>query len=246
MKGQRKLVTGPILILVGVLLLLGQSIHWHAFSFFWLLALLAGGVVLLVVYVQGRRHPAFLSAGVLVTLLTLHFFALRWGWVDFNSSWPFFLLAPGLAFLAVAAADRQNKDALAPAITLISIAVICYFFTLGILAWILRFILGILRFLVRYLLPLGLVAWGILQLVERREESYLAADSEEDSVPPAPGVTETVQVEEVEAEVGEMEIEDAVESAEAQVEEVETEPAELEESPSEPAEDGDEEPRGGV
>ncbi len=184
MKTHSKLVTGPILILAGILLLLGQSIHWRAFSFLWLVLLLAAGVVMLVLYIQGRKHPALLSAGVLVTLLSLHFFALRWGWVHFDSSWPFFLLAPGLAFLAVAAADRQNKDALAPAITLISIAVLCYLFTLGILAWILRLIIGILRFLVRYLLPLGLIAWGILLLVERREERQLGASAEE--VPPAP------------------------------------------------------------
>ncbi len=184
MKTHSKLVTGPILILMGVLLLVGQSIHWHAFSFLWLLVLLAAGVVMLVLYGQGRRHPALLSAGVLVTLLSLHFFALRWGWVQFNSSWPFFLLAPGLAFLSVAAADRQNKDALAPAITLISISVICYLFTLGILAWILRVIISVLRVIVRYLLPLGLMAWGVLLLVERRDEREF--EGEIGGVPPAP------------------------------------------------------------
>ncbi len=187
MSGRGKLITGPILIVIGILLLVGHSIRWQAFSVFWLLLLFAAGVALLVVFSRGRREAAVLSGGVLITLLALHFFMLRIGWVGFRASWPFFLLAPGLALLSVAASDRQNKDALGPAITLISISVICYLFTLGILAGIVKLLLGILRFLVRYLLPLGLIAWGILMLVERRAERGSASDElKPEPVPVAP------------------------------------------------------------
>ncbi len=191
MSGRGKLITGPILILIGILLLVGHSIHWHAFSLLWLFLLFAVGVGLLAWFSRGRREAAILSAGVLITLLALHFFMLRIGWVGFKSSWPFFLLSPGLALLSVAASDRQNKDALGPAITLISISIVCYLFTLGILAGFVKLVLSILRFLVRYLLPLGLIAWGGLMLVERRGEKAPPPEFEPEPVPAAP--VETVR-----------------------------------------------------
>jgi hypothetical protein len=195
MSGRGKLITGPILILIGILLLVGHSIRWQAFSLLWLFVLFAVGVGLLAWFSRGRREAAILSAGVLITLLALHFFMLRIGWVGFKSSWPFFLLSPGLALLSVAASDRQNKDALGPAITLISISVVCYLFTLGILAGFVKLVLSILRFLVRYLLPLGLIAWGGLMLVERRGEKAPPPEFAPEPVPAAP--VETVRTSEM-------------------------------------------------
>jgi hypothetical protein len=194
MSGRGKLVTGPILIVIGILLLIGHAIQWNAFSLLWLVLFLAVGLVLLVLYSRGRRQASVLSGGVLVTLLALHFFMLRLGWVNFGASWPFLLLAPGLALLAVAASDRQNKDALGPAITLISIAVICYLFTLGILAGLVRLLLGILRFLVRYLLPLGLIVWGVMMLIERQPEKRGEEEASPATVPPAPGGMDDAEV----------------------------------------------------
>ena len=203
MTGRGKLVAGPTLILMGVLLLVGHSVHWQTFGVLWLILCLAAGVVLLALYVQGRRHPSILAGGVLVTLLALHLMALRLDWVSFERSWPFFLLAPGLALLAVASSDRGNKDALTPAIVLIGIAVFCYLFTLGIFALFLRLLLGLVRFAVKYLLPVMLVGWGVWLLLDRRRGEITM---EGPVVAPAPEVPVKV---EVDIEMEEMPIEEA-------------------------------------
>lgn len=195
MTGRGKLVAGPTLILMGVLLLAGHSVHWQTFGVLWLFLFLAAGLVLLGLYAQGRRHPSILAGGVLVTLLALHLLSLRWGWVSFERTWPFFLLAPGLALLAVASSDRGNKDALSPAIVLIGMAVFCYLFTLGIFALILKILLGLVRFAVKYLLPVVLIGWGVWLVLDRRRQSV--AD-ENAGVAPAPEVS--VKVEEYSVE----------------------------------------------
>jgi hypothetical protein len=197
MTGRGKLIAGPTLILMGILLLVGHSVHWQTFGVLWLFLLLGAGVATLVLYGQGRRHPSVLSGGVLVTLLSLHLLALRWEWVSFESTWPFFLLAPGLALLAVASSDRGNRDALTPAIVLIGASVFCYLFTLGIFALLFRLLLGVVRFGVKYLLPILLIGWGIWLLLERRsQEPGLAAEG----VAPAPEAPVKIEIEEVEVE----------------------------------------------
>jgi len=209
MTGRGKLVAGPTLILMGILLLAGHSVHWQTFGVLWLFLFLAAGIVLLALYVQGRRHPSILAGGVLVTLLALHLMALRWDWVSFERSWPFFLLAPGLALLAVASSDRGNKDALTPAIVLIGTAVFCYLFTLGIFALFLRLLLGVVRFAVKYLLPVLLIGWGVWLLLDRRRSEVTVEGS---FVAPAPEVPVKVEVEveEMPIEEAQVEVEDPV------------------------------------
>lgn len=208
MTGRGRLVAGPTLILMGILLLAGHSVHWETFGVLWLFLGLAAGVVQLGLFAQGRRHPSILAGGVLLTLLALHLLALRWGWVSFDSSWPFFLLAPGLALLAVASSDRGNRDALTPAIVLIGMAVFCYLFTLGIFALILRVMLGLVKFAVKYILPILLIVWGIWLLLDRRRAETTAEVSDVAPAPVAPVKVE-VQVEFEETPEPVVEVEDA-------------------------------------
>lgn len=206
MTGRGKLIAGPTLILMGVLLLAGHSVHWQTFGVVWLFLFLGLGVALLALYAQGSRHPSILSGGVLVTLLAFHLLALRWGWVSFDSSWPFFLLAPGIALLAVASSDRGNKDALTPAIVLIAAAVFCYLFTLGIFALLFRLALGVVRFSVKYVLPIILIGWGVWLLLDRRADDVATATG---AVPPAPDAPEKIEVDEIVVEdpvTGEQEV----------------------------------------
>jgi len=192
MSWQGRSIAGPVLIVLGLLMILGQF-GLEGIGLFWIIMLLVAGLAALAAYSQGRRHPAVLAAGVWLSLLALHLLTVKIGWVSLSKSAPFFVMAPGLALLAVAAADRTNKDALTPAGALIGISLLGFAWTLGIISFLLRLIFRVIEVVLRYVLPLALMVWGGWMVFGRRQTSD-ATPPEYGFVPgPDPDVPEKIE-----------------------------------------------------
>ena len=104
-------------------------------------------------------------------MLAIHLLAIRFGWVDEQVSRPFFVMAPGLGLLAVAASDRTNKDALTPAGILLGISILGFLWTLGIIGFFFDLLVGLIKFIFRIVLPIALVALGGWMTLGRKESS---------------------------------------------------------------------------
>jgi hypothetical protein len=160
-------VMGPLLIVVGLLMLLPQ-VGFPGIGFLWPMLVLAVGVGLLLRYFQTHDDSGFAFTGALLVLLGAFFQLYRWFDFPMGDHWPFFVLAPGLAMLTMATLDRHRRDALVPAGVLIGLSLIFYLFASGFFHQLFRGLVALLRFIVRIGVPVGLIALGAWLLFGRR------------------------------------------------------------------------------
>jgi hypothetical protein len=150
---------GPILIVLGLFMLLSQ-LGLPAFGMLWPLLLLVVGGAMIWRYRQSREDSGMVFTGVLLALLALFFQFVQWDWVDIGRHWPFFVLAPGIAFLVMSRADAERGDAAVPGWILVGLALIFYFFSLGFFVALLQVIFKIVVIVGKVVIPLGLIALG--------------------------------------------------------------------------------------
>jgi len=160
-------ILGPVLIIVGLLLLLAQ-LGFPAFGVLWPLFPLAVGIGFLLRYAQRRDDSSLVFAGVLLLQLSALFQFRQWELAPLSEHWPFFTLAVGIAFLVRVAVDREARDSLLPGVLLTLLGILFYLFSFGFFAWILRSVYRVLRIAIKIGVPLGLIGWGAWMLIARR------------------------------------------------------------------------------
>jgi hypothetical protein len=161
---------GPLLIVVGLLLLLAQA-GFPAFSVLWPLFPFAVGAVFLLRYWRSREDSSQVFVGVLLLLIAGLFQLRLWTDLRFADHWPFFPLAVGLAFLARYFVDREDRDSLLFGGLMCAAGVFFYFFSSDFFGWLLRAFLRLIAVLLKVGIPLGLIAWGAWLLLRRRAEA---------------------------------------------------------------------------
>lgn len=179
-------ILGPVLIIVGLLLLLAQ-LGFPAFGVLWPLFPLAVGLGFLIRYAQRKDDSSLVFAGVLLLEISALFQFRQWNLAPLSEHWPFFTLAVGIAFLVRVAVDRQARDSLLPGILLTLLGILFYMFSFGFFAWILRHVYRALRIVIKIGLPLALIGWGTWMLLARRSAagSSTAASIPEKIEPPS-------------------------------------------------------------
>lgn len=161
-------IVGPLLIVVGLLMLLSR-LGVPAFSHLWPFLILAAGAGLLIRFFQTRDDTGLVFVGTLLVLIGGLFQIDQWFGLDFGDHWPFFVLAPGVAMLAMALTDRDRRDALLPAGILIGLALLFYLFTAGFFHRLFRAIWVVIKVIVQIGIPLGLMGLGAWLLFGRKE-----------------------------------------------------------------------------
>ncbi|HEX9640161.1 MAG TPA: hypothetical protein VGB13_02485 [Candidatus Krumholzibacteria bacterium] len=160
---------GPLLIVVGVLLLLAQA-GFPAFSVLWPLFPFAVGVAFMMRYWRSREDPSQVLAGVLLLLIAGLFQLRLWTGLRFSDHWPFFPLAVGLAFLARYGVDRDDRESLLPGVLATAAGVFFYFFSSDVFGWMLRGFLRLVAVVLKVGIPLALIGWGAWILLRRNSE----------------------------------------------------------------------------
>lgn len=121
------LVFGIIFLVAGTFLLLGNSIEGFSMENLWPLFFLIPISVLTVVWIQNPEK----DAGVVLPVVILTFLMGYFLWLNFTTwdnvahTWPNFLIAPGLGFVAFYFSSKK-KEVLIPAVILLTLAVIFY------------------------------------------------------------------------------------------------------------------------
>ena len=123
-KGKKAL--GIFLIALGAFfLLLNSGLLWFGWGVVWPLFPLLAGVLVMRFYAVSRR-PGELLLGLVLTQLGLFFFVFTVGavpWSAMSMLWPFLILVPGMACLAVAVTGRQRVSALIVGLVAIAVSV---------------------------------------------------------------------------------------------------------------------------
>lgn len=176
---------GPVLIVVGLLMLLGQ-LGIPAFQHMWPLFLIIPGAAMLFRWFTARGDSGLVFSGTLLVLIGGLFQWDQWFWLDFGNHWPFFPLAVGLAFLARGIVDAEARESFVPGGILTGLAIIFYFFTSGLFSWLVDFFVDLITVVVRVAIPLGLIAWGAWMVFRRGDKPEPAPDFPEKIEPQPP------------------------------------------------------------
>lgn len=121
------LVLGSILVGTGILMLAANIIPDLGMAKLWPLFMLIPVAVLIAVYLQDRRK----IAAVIFPVILLLFYCGYFLWLNFTTweyaatTWPNFLIGPGIGFLGLYFASRK-WEFLIPAIILLMLAAIFY------------------------------------------------------------------------------------------------------------------------
>ena len=157
---------GPLLIVVGLLMLLAQA-GFPAFRVLWPLFPFAVGVAFLLRYWRSRDDSSQVFVGVLLLLIAGLFQMKLWAGLRFTDHWPFFPVAVGLAFLSRYGVDREDRDSLLFGGLMLAVGIVFYFFSSDVFGWLLRLFLRLLALVLKVGIPLGLIAWGAWLLLRR-------------------------------------------------------------------------------
>lgn len=121
------LVLGSVLVVTGILLLVANVIPYLGMAKLWPLFLLIPAAVLIAVYFQDKGKLTAIIFPVILLLFYCGYFL----WLNFTTweyaatTWPNFLIGPGLGFLGLYFASRK-WEFLIPAIILLMLAAIFY------------------------------------------------------------------------------------------------------------------------
>jgi hypothetical protein len=120
-------VFGAILVGVGLLFLVVNLIPLIGIGTLWPLFLLIPVAILITVWIQDKKR----SAGVILPIIILLFYCGYFLWLNFTTwaytatSWPNFLIGPGLGFLGLYFVTRKNEY-LIPSFILLILSAIFY------------------------------------------------------------------------------------------------------------------------
>lgn len=123
----QRLAMGVIFICIGILFLLDSLVPWLRLDYTWPFFLLLPAAVLILVWIRRGKSAAPLVFPITLLLFFCGYFL--WlnhvGWWHADTTWPNFLVGPGLAFLALYFV-RRRSGLLIPAVILIGLAAIFY------------------------------------------------------------------------------------------------------------------------
>jgi len=123
----QRLAMGVILICIGILFLLDSLVPWLRLDYTWPFFLLLPAAVLVLIWIRRGKSAAPLVFPITLLLFFSGYFL--WlnhvGWWHADTTWPNFLVGPGLAFLALYFV-RRRSGLLIPAFILIGLAAIFY------------------------------------------------------------------------------------------------------------------------
>ena len=120
-------VFGSILVGVGILFLIVNIIPYLSVGKLWPLFMLIPVAILVMVWIQDREK----SIGVVLPITVLLFYCGYFLWLNFTTwayaatSWPNFLIGPGLGFLALYMVTKKNEY-LVPAFVLLILSAVFY------------------------------------------------------------------------------------------------------------------------
>ncbi|MCK4835595.1 MAG: hypothetical protein KAT17_03120 [Candidatus Aminicenantes bacterium] len=120
-------VFGAILVGMGILFLVVNIIPYLSVGKLWPLFMLIPVAILIMVWIQDREK----SVGVILPIIVLLFYCGYFLWLNFTTwaytatSWPNFLIGPGLGFLALYFATKKGEY-LVPSFILLILSAIFY------------------------------------------------------------------------------------------------------------------------
>lgn len=150
MRQYGRMITGLILIAVGVLALLGNLGLGDIFGEAIVAAI---GVLFLAVRYIGRQDWA-IYPGAFTTMVGIVIFLAARG-LNMEVWWPLFVAAPGAAFLLIRLDGEHNRWAVYPASILILISAVMFAFSSGTVSWLYLDVVG-------KLWPVALILIGLL------------------------------------------------------------------------------------
>lgn len=129
-----KKALGILLVVLGALLLLvNLGFLWFGWGVVWPLFPFVAGVLMMKLYASQRR-PSLLFGGLVLIQLGLFFFVFTVGAVDWGSMsllWPFLILIPGIALVAVAATGDESASTLIVGLSAVAAAVVGFWVSRG-------------------------------------------------------------------------------------------------------------------
>lgn len=155
----KSLITGFFLVGLGLFLLANNFgyffIDWYDFEYYWPLGLVAGGIFFWALWLADRKDYGLLMPGTILLVYGLLFwYNVQTNWWYMEELWPFFIIGPGLGFLAMYLFGGRDRGLL---------------ITGGILTGIgLVFLGGYYDF--RYIWPVLLIAIGLRLLFKTRKQ----------------------------------------------------------------------------
>jgi hypothetical protein len=131
-KGKKTL--GIVLIALGSLfLLVNLNFLWFGWEAVWPFFPFLIGILMMKLYATQRRPP-LLFGGLVLTQLGLFFFLFTAGvapWPAMEGLWPFLILIPGIASLAVAATGGHGISSLIVGLVAVAVAVVGFWAARG-------------------------------------------------------------------------------------------------------------------
>ncbi len=166
---KKSLVPGIILIAIG-LLFLADNLNfiwidwediWYDFWSLWPLAILVGGVLFWLGWFKNRDDYGLLMPGTIMIVYGLLFwYCMEFGWWHMGDDhlWSFFIIGPGLGFLAMYALGKQEKGFLVSGLIL---ALIGGIFLIGTYFW-------------DFIIPALLILIGVRLLMKGKKRADMA------------------------------------------------------------------------
>ena len=120
-------VFGAIIVGVGILFLVGNLIPHLSIGKLWPLFMLIPVAILITVWIQDREK----SAGVVLPIIILLFYCGYFLWLNFTTwaytatSWPNFLIGPGLGFLGLFFVTKKSEY-IVPSFILLLLSAVFY------------------------------------------------------------------------------------------------------------------------
>ena len=160
-------VLGPILILIGVLMLLGQLGLW-SIGFSWPIVIVLVGLGFLLQYLRSRSDGGSLFSGVLLLLMGSFFQAHEWFGFYMDEVWPFFPTAVGVAFIVTGIVHPGKRGSIGLGFLLVGVGMLGWAITVGLFEWLIRAVFRGIELIFTVGIPLALIAWGAWLLLSRR------------------------------------------------------------------------------
>jgi hypothetical protein len=151
----KSIVPGLALILLGVIFLLPNFIEMEGRDL-WPLLVLGPGVLFFIMFFMDRANYGLIMPATILTVSGLLFFYCSFvGWHMMRSFWPFFMIAPGIAFILMYIWGKKDRAFLIPG-GILTIA--------GLV-----FLLAATEY--NYLWPIVLIAIGAILLFTRKKNN---------------------------------------------------------------------------
>ena len=148
----KSLVPGIALILLGVIFLLPNFTDLDGRDL-WPLLILGPGILFYILFFMDRANYGLLMPATILTVSgVLFFYCTVEGWHMMRTLWPFFMIAPGVAFLLMYIWGKKEGAFLIPGIILCVAGFI--------------FLLGATEY--NYLWPVVLIVIGVILLLTRK------------------------------------------------------------------------------